>query len=350
MHTELTKKDRVRAAIAHQRPDRTPKGDLAIEQGLLRKLIGEERYDALSPNERMLTALTQLDADLVNIHQFPMEQVGENEKGQPIFRSVLGDEHVITANSSHLVKPAIADIAEVDAYLSPDPATCLTDTLDWFRDHSDLFLFAQVMGPISSLDWMLSTEDFMIYSMTDTEAIVQLAEKVITYEISRAKTFLDHGADAIMITDDMAFNSGLFLPPQIMDQLAWPLYKRMVTEIKAHRDVPVFLHTDGDINRALGNIVDCGFDGLQSLQPSAGMDIESVKEQYGAQLCLMGNMDLDQLMTFSSPDEVTKQARWLCETIGQDGGFILSTCNILIDAIPVENARAMYGSVNNNNE
>jgi hypothetical protein len=44
------------------------------------------------------------------------------------------------------------------------------------------------------------------------------------------------------------------------------------------------------------------------------------------------------------PEEVAEQATWLCENIGKDGGHILSTCNTLIDAIPVANARAMYGA------
>jgi len=338
----VTRKERVTAAIAHRRPDRVPRGDLAIEDKLLRGLIGDERYADLSRNARTLAAIRELGGDLVDVHQFPMEQVGETEAG-PVFRSVLGDEHVITGGSSHLHKSAIPDIEQADAYESPDASTCLTSDLDWFLANSDLFVFAQVMGPVSSLDWMLGTEDFMIRSMTHTEAIRGVTEKVIGYEISRAHTFIDHGADAIMVTDDIAFNTGLFLPPPIMEVLAWPFYRRMVAEIKAHKNVPVFLHTDGDIRAVLPNIVACGFNGLHSLQPSAGMDIAEVKREYGDRLCLMGNLDLNELMTFGTPDQVAEQAEWLCENIGQGGGHILSTCNILTNAVPVENARAMYG-------
>jgi hypothetical protein len=42
------------------------------------------------------------------------------------------------------------------------------------------------------------------------------------------------------------------------------------------------------------------------------------------------------------PEWTAAQARWLCENIGRGGGFILSTCNILTDAVPVANALAMY--------
>jgi len=341
----MTHKQRVTAAIEHRRPDRVPKGDLAIESGLLRALIGAEAFDRLGPNERLGEVWRLLDADLVNVHQFPMRRVGQTDDGLPVFRSVLGDEHVITEGSSHLHKAAIADIAEADDYAPPDPASCLTGTLDWFVANSDLFVFAQIMGPISALDWMLGTEDYLVWCMTDTPRVRLLSEKVIGCELSRAMTFLDRGADAILIADDIAYNRGLFLPPTIMAQLAWPIYHRMIGRIKAHRDVPVFLHTDGDIRTALGDIVACGFDGLHSLQPSAGIDIAQVKRDFGRRLCLMGNLDLDRLMPFAAPGQVQAQVRWLCEAIGRDGGFILSTCNSLIDAIPPENVLAMYGAV-----
>ncbi len=339
----MTHKERVLAAINHRASDRVPRGELAIENGLLRELVGEAQYDSLNGDERLLAAIQTMGGDLVNVHQFPMEQVGEAESG-PVFRSVLGDEHIITDGSSQLRKPAFETAEEAERYQAPDPSTCLTDRLDWFAANSDLFLFAQVMGPVSSLDWMIGTEEYMMMALTDTEAIRSVTEKVITYETARACTFIDHGADAVLIADDIAFNSGLFLPPRIMDELAWPFYKQMVARIKAHKNLPVFMHTDGDINAVLPEIVACGFDGLHSLQPSANMDIAAVKKEYGDKLCLMGNMDLDRLMPFGTPEEVAEQAECLCREIGSDGGYILSTCNILIDAIPAANARAMYGA------
>ena len=338
----MTPKQRVLAAINHREPDRIPKGDLAIEDGLLRAIVGNEKFEELDPWQRQLAAWRTLGADLVNVHQFPMQEVGRDDRGYPIFRSVLGDEHVMTPGSSQLVKPALADVAGAAAYTTPDVSQCRTEMLDWFRDNSDLFLFGQIGGPVSSLDWMLGTEDFLVWCVTHTDEITALAEKVMEFEVGRAKRFLDHGADAILIADDVAYNGGMFLPPRIMQRFVYPIWTDAVRRIKAHRNVPVLLHTDGDVRTALDPIVRCGFDGLQSLQPSAGMDIADVKQRYGDRLCLMGNLDLDRLMTFGTPAEVEAQVRLLCETIAPGGGFILSTCNILIDAIPAENALAMY--------
>ena len=162
------------------------------------------------------------------------------------------------------------------------------------------------------------------------------------FEVAKAKLFLDSGADAVLIADDIAFNSGVFLPPNIMDEVIYPRYKEAVAEIRRYRDVPVFFHSDGDLNKVMDNIVECGFDGLQSLQPSAGMDIGRIKKEYGETLCLMGNIDLDYVMTRGTPTEVADTVKATIDMAAPGGGYILSTCNTLIDSIPLENALAMY--------
>ena len=111
--------------------------------------------------------------------------------------------------------------------------------------------------------------------------------------------------------------------------------------MKAFKDVPVIFHSDGYLYDALPDIVNCGFDAIQSLQPSAGMDIERVKKEFGDKLCLIGNVDLNYLLPFGTPQEVEKEVKELVDKAGPDG-FILSTCNILTDAVKVENAKAMY--------
>lgn len=335
---------RVMNALARRKPDRVPRGDLAIEEGLLRRLIGEETFQRLNGPARLLEGWRQLDADLINVHDYPMDRVGESSEGHPVFRGVFGEEHVVSPRGALLTRPALENPAEARQWCCPGPGTCRTGLLDWYRPRWDGALFAQIGGPVSTLDWMLGTERFMTATATDPEETSLLAEKVSSYEIARAKIFLDHGADAILMADDIAYQRGPFLSPRTMDRIAWPIYRRMLREIKAHRNVPVLLHTDGNIRDLLDGIVESGFDGLHSLQPSADMDIHEVKERYGDRLCLMGNLDLNRLMPFGTPEEVSAEVRHLCDTIGLDGGFILATCNILTDALPVENVKTMYDS------
>jgi uroporphyrinogen decarboxylase len=283
-----------------------------------------------------------LGIDIVNIHEFPTKLLRYDTDGFPIYLSAFGDSFKDNGVSMHMVTPAFNDIEDESGYKTPDAGLCTTHALDYWRDNSDFYLFTQISGPVSALCWALGFEDAMCYCLSDTDEMVSLARKIMEFETARAKIFLDRGADAIMMADDVAFNHGLFLPPAQMDAIAFPLYKEAVANIKKHRDVPVFFHSDGNIMDALPFIADCGFDGLHSIQPSAGMDIEKVAGLYGGRLCLMGNMDLDYLLTFGSPDEVKKEAERLT-SLFKNGGFILSSCNILTNNVTPENALAMYG-------
>jgi uroporphyrinogen decarboxylase len=127
-----------------------------------------------------------------------------------------------------------------------------------------------------------------------------------------------------------------------MDEVVWPFYKEALKKIKEHKSIPVFFHSDGNINSVLDAIAGAGFDGLHSLQPSAGMDISWVNKEYGASLCLMGNIDLDYILTMASPEEVTDTVKRTIDIAGPGGGFILSSCNVLTRDIPARNVVTMY--------
>jgi len=335
-------KERVLAAIRRQRPDRVPRGELAIGDRLLRALADAAGFKGDDPLARRLAVHRHLRMDLVNLHEYPVEELGRDAEGRALFRGAFGEEFAVNAHGHALVRPALPAPEAAADYRPPNPARATARQLDFFRAHSDLFLLAQIGGPVSQLDWTLGTERMMVWCLDDLAAMTVYARRLVEFELGRAALFLDRGADGLLIADDIAFNSGALLPPAVMAALAWPLYREMIARIKARRDVPVFLHTDGDIRGLLDAIAACGFDGLHALQPSAGVDILDVKRRYGDRLCLMGNMDLDRLLPCGTPAEIAAQVRWLCRNIGAGGGYILSTCNILTDAIPLENAEAMY--------
>lgn len=336
----MTKKERMLAALRRQPVDRIPRGELGIEGGFISAFTADVKTP-MSQLQKELYVREQLGFDYINIHEFPRKLLRYSSDGYPIYESPYGDVFKETPYSFQMLKAALEDIEDVESYETADLSCATTHLVDFYRENSDLFLMCQINGPVGGVDWALGMEDYMCYCMTDTELVAQMADKITAYEVGRAKKFLDHGAEAILIADDIAFNSGLLLPPRIMEQVAYPFYKRMITEIKAYKDVPVILHTDGYIYDALDKIAECGFDGLQSIQPSAGMDIGKVKQLVGDKLCLIGNVDLNYLLPFGTPEEVSAETKKLAEIVGPTG-FVLSTCNIITDAVPVENAKAMY--------
>lgn len=337
----MTKKERVLAAIHHRETDRVPKGELHIEGDLANRLLHSRyplTYECFEREKRVRELLCM---DLVNVGEWPQWEIPSPDGTRVWIQTVYGQVYEKGGSSQRLIRPAVEDIEEACRYEKPDVGKVSGEIVRRFAQESDLFVFAQIGGPVTQLDEMFSMEDFMVYSLTNTHEMHEIAEKVMEYEVEKAKVFLDSGADGIVIGDDIAFNSGIFLPPHIMEANVYPFWRDAVRAIKDYRDVPVFLHSDGNVNAALDEVVKAGFDGIQSLQPSAGMDIAKVKEKYGEKLCLWGNIDLDYIMCFGSVQEVKQAVRDTILTAGKGGGYILSTCNTMISAIPDENIFAM---------
>lgn len=338
----MTKRERIYNALAHKPVDKIPKGELSISPIFANKILGGDYSEAFQDFEREKAVRELLKMDFINIGDWPSERIGTTEHGEAIYKSNYGEKYIDNGISKHMIELPFTDIEESDSYEIPDIRKVSGDLIRRFVEETDLFVFAQIGGPISMVNELIGMEDYMVYSLTNTEEIHELARKIMIYEVQKAKLFIDHGAHGITIADDMAFNTGLLLPPYIMEEIAFPFYEEAIKEIKAYKDVPIILHTDGNINMVLERIVELGFDGIQSLQPSAGMNIKEVKEKYGDKLCLIGNIDLDYIMTFASADEVKKNVEETICAAAKGSGFILSTCNTLVDIIPPENAFAMY--------
>lgn len=336
----MTKRERVLAAIHHQKTDKVPKGELYIQPQIANKLLGTD-YPLDHQNfERDKAIRELLHMDVINVGDWPEWEIGKTEDGKKIVKSIYGQTFLVGEASKALLEPPL-DIEDAQEYEEPDIAKVKGELVKRFAEETDLFVFAQVGGPISMLNEMFPMEDYMVNCITYPDETHMIAEKVIAFEIKKAKRFLDQGADGILIADDMAFNTGVFLPPYVMEANVYPFYKQMVKEIKAYKDVPVFIHSDGNLNSVMDELVACGFDGIQSLQPSAGMDIREIKEKYGDKLCLWGNIDLDYIMCFGSTQEVREDVRRTMDIASPGGGFILSTCNTMVDIIPPENILAM---------
>lgn len=146
------------------------------------------------------------------------------------------------------------------------------------------------------------------------------------------------GAHGIIIADDIAYRKNTFVSPDFVEHYLLPVWR---TQVKSAHDlgVPVFLHSDGNLNPVLPFIVDAGFDGVQCLEAAAGMEIRQIKKKYGDVLCLMGSIDPSLLArpsrTQGSEAQRGRLRRAVTEAVthARDGGFILGTCSGLHDGM-----------------
>ena len=83
------------------------------------------------------------------------------------------------------------------------------------------------------------------------------------------------GAHGIIIADDIAYRQNTYMSPDFVKQHLLPIWQTQVTTAR-DLGVPVFFHSDGNLNGVLPTLVAAGFDGLQCIEPAAGMNLPGI--------------------------------------------------------------------------
>ena len=107
-------------------------------------------------------------------------------------------------------------------------------------------------------------------------------------------------------------------------------------------DVPVLLHSCGQITEYLADLAQTRIAAVHPLQRTAGMDLRRVKEEYGDRFCIIGNIDSSRTLPYGTIAEVEAEVRQAIDIAAPGGGFVLASDHSLHDGIPVENITAMF--------
>ena len=114
----------------------------------------------------------------------------------------------------------------------------------------------------------------------------------------------------------------------------------MVNRAK-EKNIPFIKHCDGYIWPIIDRLIETGIDGLNPIEPAAGMDIGEVKKTYGDRIAVIGNIDCAHLLSFGSKEDVQTAVKECIQKASPGGGHIISSSNVIHDGVPPENYAAM---------
>ena len=96
------------------------------------------------------------------------------------------------------------------------------------------------------------------------------------------------------------------------------------------------LHSCGNINTLVPELLDIGLDALNPLEVKAGMDPARLKEAYGGRLVLHGGINA---MLWDDIDRIEEEIRRLLPLLKRGGGYIFQEDHSVPDSVSLENYR-----------
>jgi hypothetical protein len=143
----------------------------------------------------------------------------------------------------------------------------------------------------------------------------------------------------VLIYDDIAYKHSTLFSPAWLREHWVPRLKRL-SDAWHTRDTYCLFHSDGNLWPVLDDLVAAGIDGLNPLEVLAGMTVKGVRERY-PRLFLTGGIDVSQLLSFGTPQEVREVCRQAIADASGRGYFLGSSTELHWD-VKLENAIAMF--------
>ena len=148
---------------------------------------------------------------------------------------------------------------------------------------------------------------------------------------------------AVIVNDDWGFNTQTMISPKDLREFVFPWHKKIVEAI--HKTgKPAILHSCGNLKEVFPDIIeDMKYDGKHSYEDVI-CPVESMYDQWGGKIGIMGGMDVDFIIR-SSPEDIKKRARAMFERASEKGSYALGSGNSIADYVPLENYIAMIDVV-----
>lgn len=202
--------------------------------------------------------------------------------------------------------------------------------------NGELAVLGGIRGPFSAL-WMLAgVVNICTWLYEDPEFLHELLSEMGRWNTQLGLQLIETGIDAVVIHDDWGMNAATFISPEHWKEFVRPYIAEEV-EALANTGTPVILHSDGNLNALMEEIVQLKIVALNPLQRGAAMDLAKTKAQYGDHLCLIGNICATTTLVNGTQDDVEREVLECLRDAAPGGGYIMAPDHSFHSAIPFEN-------------
>jgi len=326
----LTSHERIKRMYEHRDADRVPIIDspwnATIERWQREGMPGDVDYTDYFGLDRMV------GIGVDNGPRFEERLIEETDE----YRTVYSSWGATLRNWKHAAStPEFLDFTVVDpeswrlakARMTPDPAR-----IDWARLKANYADWRRkgywiIAGGWFGFDithsWFVGTERILMALVEDPEWIADM----FTHELELNLALLDmvweagYTFDELNWPDDMGYKHNQFFSLRTYRRILKPIHQRAIEWAHA-KGVKARLHSCGDVNPFVSELVNMGLDALNPLEVKAGMDPLQVKKTYGESLVLHGGINA---VLYDDIDALEAEMRRTIPALKECGGYILSS-------------------------
>jgi uroporphyrinogen decarboxylase len=366
----MTARERVRAALRHQQPDRVPM-DLG---GMNSSTMVVEGYEPLKRHfgvdaevriaDRM-QRVVEIDEPVLRALAIDTRRVTLGtpdaglaaDLGPRTYRDMWGVVRENPEGSYYFDLKSCPLAGEITAsdilrYPWPNPddpgfTRGLKARARWIRENTDAAVVLAVPAAFVHISqYLRGFEDWFCDCAADMVRLEVLFDAVmdVTLQISRnVLREVGQEVDVLYFADDLGTQDSLIVSRDLYRKHIKPRHRKFVTALRELSPATIAFHSCGAVADLIEDFIDIGVQCLNPVQVSAaGMVPAELKRKFRGRMAFWGGTDSQGLVPRGAPGEVRRMVERLVEDLGEGGGLVFANGHNIQPDVPVENVLAMY--------
>jgi uroporphyrinogen decarboxylase len=333
----LTGRERISTVLNGGIPDRVPYFDFVMSRRFIRHMTGED--PRLYRSECVVPACLKAGIDAAWIPVRGFMGCEYTEGGGEEYTDEFGVAFRRTEASWPVnapVNPVMRNASDVRNYRYPEVSRDRAEDVVAAvrRARGEIAVFAGIQGPLRTAWFLMGFENLCLNLFDDLDGVRALFAGAVDFNARLVEQLEGSGIDGIVISEDMGFAAGAYFSPEIFRDHVFPFQRELLRRARK-LGAPVILHSDGNLNSIIDDLMAMGFDAYHPFERKAAMDIFSVRARY-PDAVLIGNLDSKSTLAEGDMATIRADAEECIRRLGTRGRYVIASDHSINDAISPE--------------
>lgn len=199
---------------------------------------------------------------------------------------------------------------------------------------------AYICAPYMYLRSLIGPEDLLYMFYDDPETIHACMRQWYLLNTKTAAVYQEYlSIDDILFDEDICYNGGLLISPDMWREFIKPYYQQLLGDIRSRqpdrgRHLYVQIATDGDCRPAIPLYREIGMDVMSPFEAASGCDVVAIGREH-PDLVMFGGFD--KRILAQGKDAIDREVERIMPVMKQRGGYIPTCDHGVPEEVPFEN-------------
>ena len=241
----------------------------------------------------------------------------------------------------------LKDSKDLDRFPWPDPHDphLLDEAVQTIKTLGGEYFIAPNFGfALFERAWSLrGFEQIFIDLGRDPDFVGTLLDRIMAIQLVLIQRFIDLGVDGGYFGDDYGAQKNLLFSSAQWRKLIKPRLAQLFAPV-VERGLPVIMHSDGQIQKILPDLVEIGLTTLNPVQPEV-LDHQWLYENFAGKLSFYGGVSTQTVLPYGSPVEVQAAVQQCVRDLAPEKtGLLIGPSHRMLTDVPVSNVEAMLAA------